>query len=238
MTPLSITPIRRNAARALIDINQRAPFDAAAPPPMLDAMLPSLLIIDDFLPDPLSARAQALRLGYDPAGKRGNFPGLDSTHPLPIAGLEASVSATIGVPLKAAPNTSHGHCRLTLKRDKGVSGVHVDPAFYSGILYLSDDAHAEGGTDFFRHRRTGLDRVPTDMAGILRAGYQDINALVADVVNRDTTQPGKWERIMRVPMKFNRLLLFSPWLFHTSAPGFGATPETGRLVSLMFFDRA
>lgn len=43
---------------------------------------------------------------------------------------------------------------------------------------------------------------------------------------------------MTVPMRFNRLILFSPWMFHNSAAGFGDRPENGRLVHLMFFAAA
>jgi hypothetical protein len=43
---------------------------------------------------------------------------------------------------------------------------------------------------------------------------------------------------MTVPMRFNRLVLLSPWLFHNSAAGFGDRPENGRLVHLMFFAAA
>jgi hypothetical protein len=140
------------------------------------------------------------------------------------------------------PGTQHGHCRLTGKGAKGRSGVHVDPAAYSGILYLSrpeDCARPDaGGTDFFRHRRTGLEAVPQDPAKIAASGYDDVNALIEDVVNKDTTLPAKWERTLRVPARFNRLLLFSPWQFHNAAPGFGTTPEDSRLVMLLFFGAA
>jgi hypothetical protein len=40
---------------------------------------------------------------------------------------------------------------------------------------------------------------------------------------------------MRVPARFNRLLLFSPWQFHNAAPGFGTSIEDSRLVMLLFF---
>jgi hypothetical protein len=201
-------------------------------------MLPSLLIVDDFLADPYAARSAALALDYDPATRRGNYPGTLSGTPLTISGLEAAVSRIIGVPVIPQLGTSHGHCRLTLKGDRGVSGVHIDPCFYSGILYLSRDQDARGGTDFFRHKRTGLERVPTDPLGLANSGYADVNALVEDVVNRDTQHAARWERVMRVPMRFNRLILFSPWLFHNSADGFGSTAETGRLVHLQFFARS
>lgn len=201
------------------------------------AMLPSLLIVDDFLADPHAARTAALALDYDPLTRHGNYPGTLSGAPLAISGLEHIVSRIVGIKLQPQPGTSHGHCRLTLKGDRGVSGVHIDPCFYSGILYLSRSEDARGGTDFFRHKRTGLERVPTDPLGLARSGYDDINALVEDVVNRDTLHSARWERVMRVPMRFNRLILFSPWLFHTSADGFGAQAQNGRLVHLQFFAR-
>lgn len=201
-------------------------------------MLPSLLIIDDFLSDPLAARKAALALDYDASYKRGNYPGHISTAPLDIQGLDERVSDIINAPVKAAPGTSHNHCRITLKGDTGRSGVHIDPAFYSGILYLSLPEHCKGGTEFFRHKRTGLERVPSDPLTITKAGYADINALIEDVVNRDTLRNAKWGRTMLVPMRFNRLILFSPWLFHNSGAAFGTSPETGRLVHLMFFAKS
>ena len=198
-------------------------------------MTPSFVMIDDFVADPHELRRQALALGYDPALKDGNYPGLTSTRALPIPGLDDYVSRAIGAKVVPAPGTLHGHCRLTLKNDRGLSGVHIDPAFYSGILYLSLPEHCRGGTDFFRHRRTGLDRVPTTERAINMAGYAEVNTLIEEVVNADTTRPPRWERSFTAPMRFNRLILFSPWMFHNAAPGFGDRPENGRLAYLMFF---
>lgn len=196
---------------------------------------PSFMIIDDFLADPHAARRAALALGYDPKLKAGNYPGLLSNRPLEIGGLDARVSQLIGAPVKPQAGTSHNHCRVTLGGEKGLSGVHIDPCFYSGILYLSRPEDCKGGTDFFRHRRTGLDRVPGDAAGWMAAGYADPNTLIEEVVNKDTLFPAKWEKTFTAPMRFNRLILFSPWMFHNSGAGFGTTPENGRLVHLMFF---
>ena len=201
-------------------------------------MLPSVIIQDDFLSDPYAARRLALALDYDPAFKQGNYPGLLSTTPLTVGGLEDGVSRLVGTAVRPQPGTTHGHCRLTLAGDKGLSGVHIDPCFYSGILYLSRPEHCRGGTDFYRHKRTGLDRVPTNPIDIVRAGYDDINRLIEEVVNQDTNKPARWERSFTVPMRFNRLVLFSPWMFHNSGRGFGSDAETGRLVQLMFFAQA
>jgi hypothetical protein len=203
-------------------------------------MLPSFLILDDFLSNPYDVRRQALGLDYDPSLKKGNYPGLLSSKALPVEALNKTVSKVAGLPLKAAPNTSHGYCRLTLAGDKGVTGVHVDPCFYSGILYLSEPKHCKGGTDFFRHRRTGLERVPTTQTELLQSGYTDPNTLIEDVINKDCNKASKWERVMRAPMRFNRLILFNPMMFHNAAPAFGRDAASGRLVCLLFFtpDRA
>lgn len=202
-------------------------------------MLPSLVIIDDFLKDPWAARRAALALDYDPARQNGNFAGRTSTTPLDTRALDAAVSRLFGARLGPARGTLHGHCRLTRKGERGRSGVHIDPATYSGVLYLArpeDCARADaGGTDFFRHRRTGLEAVPQDPARIAAAGYASADALVADVVNKDTLLAAKWERTLRVPARFNRLLLFSPWQFHNAAPGFGTSDADARLVMLLFF---
>lgn len=202
-------------------------------------MLPSLLIVDDFLKDPWAARRAALALDYDPARQHGNFPGRNSTTPIETGAVDEAVSRLLGMRLGPASGTQHGHCRLTRKADKGKSGVHIDPAAYSGILYLSrpdDCARPDaGGTDFFRHRRTGLESVPQDPARIAASGYADVNTLIEDVVNKDTCLPAKWERTLRIPARFNRLLLFSPWQFHNAAPGFGTTADDARLVMLLFF---
>ncbi|HVR90509.1 MAG TPA: DUF6445 family protein [Novosphingobium sp.] len=202
---------------------------------MTASRTPSFMMIDDFLANPDDARGAALRLGYDPALKQGNYPGILSDRPLVIPGLEETASRLAGMPLVAAPGTTHGHCRLTLKGDRGITGVHVDPCAYSGILYLSRPEDCRGGTEFYRHRRTGLESVPREMPGIRAAGYADVNVLIDEVVNSDTNKPSRWEKSFTAPMRYNRLILFSPWMFHDAAPGFGTRPEFGRLVMLLFF---
>lgn len=200
-------------------------------------MLPSFIAIDDFLKDPDLARNQAIGLLKSPMMNKGNYPGTMTSKPLSLAGIDEAVSRIVRMKLGPMKNSLHGHCRLTLRSDKGRSGVHIDPAHYSGILFLTRDEHCKGGTDFFRHKRTGLERVPRTASELNQSGYTDPNKLIEDVVNKDSLVPTRWERVMRIPMKFNRLILFSPWLFHNSAPGFGNSAEDGRLICTLFFDQ-
>ena len=69
-------------------------------------------------------------------------------------------------------------------------------------------------------------------------GYPTAKQFVADVLARDTMDDSKWEMTHRVPMRFNRLILLRPWLWHTAGESFGTTPEDSRLVYLMFFESA
>ena len=51
----------------------------------------------------------------------------------------------------------------------------------------------------------------------------------------DGRKRSAWEKTMSVPMRFNRLILLRPWLFHSSGPGFGSSVANGRLIYVMFF---
>ena len=58
------------------------------------------------------------------------------------------------------------------------------------------------------------------------------------ILEKDAGDRSKWELLTTVPMRFNRLVLLRPWLWHTSGPGFGNSVENGRLIYVMFFWRA
>lgn len=197
-------------------------------------MVPAVYIIDDFLSDPETVRAQALRLQYT---RVGHYPGHDSIERLAIGGLDEAVSAIMRQRFRACSTqeTAHSSCRLTLASDDKIPGVHVDPSNLSGILYLSRPQDCRGGTEFFRHIRTNTDRVPMTKAELSSLGYASYQELHRDIVLKEGLDRSKWEQTMSVPMRFNRLVLLQPQYWHTSGPGFGDNVENGRLVYLMFF---
>src|SRR5688500_19688472 len=123
----------------------------------------SLVIVDDFLDNAEALREAALRLTYPE--QEGEFPGRNSLERINIEGLDRQVSDIVGEPLKAhSPPLSHAKCRITLAADRGRGKVHIDPGYWSGILYLSRPEDCRGGTDFFRHLTTGSDRAPLTSA--------------------------------------------------------------------------
>jgi hypothetical protein len=199
----------------------------------------SFIVVDDFLSP---ADAQGLRqaaLGLDYPVQEGAFPGRNSQQRLELEGLSGAVSRLVNEPLRPVnPLQSHGKFRLTLAGDIGRAKVHADHSHRSGILYLSAPEHCEGGTEFFRHRRTGTERMALDAAELAALGYANGGDMHRDIIERDSNDDSQWEMTMRIPMRFNRLVLLRPWFWHTAGPAFGDRPENGRLVYLMFFEQA
>jgi len=198
----------------------------------------SLIIVDDFLTNAHELRNAALRLTY-PA-QDGAFPGRNSLERIEIGGLAQQVSELVREPLKViSPLQSHAKFRIALAQDKGRAKVHIDSgAHWSGILYLSRPEDCRGGTEFFRHRRTGTDHAPINAAERAALGYSSGEEMYREIIEKDSNDDAKWELTMRAPMRFNRLVLLRPWLWHTAGPAFGDSMENGRLVYLMFFELA
>lgn len=197
----------------------------------------SLIVIDDFLGDPYELRNAALGLKYPESNS--NFPGRNSSQKINIEGLHQEVSRLVGEPLLPMDhNQAHGNCRISLASDVGNAKVHVDASHWSGILYLSEPEDCRGGTEFFRHIPTDTERTPySDQECMAKFGVPSAKQWTADVLE-DTNDDSKWEMTMRVPMRFNRLILLRPWLWHTAGESFGDRIENGRLVYLMFFKSA
>lgn len=199
-------------------------------------MATALVVVDDFLRNADAFRAAALRLNYS---LKGPYPGRNSVEELPIGGLDEAVSDILREPVRAMPPPgSHAHCRIALASDDQSGKIHIDPSHWSGILYLSRDEDCRGGTEFYRHKRTGMDHVPTDLEALNAVGFESYGELQREVVDKDALDRSEWELKTMVSMRFNRLVLLQPQYWHTSGPGFGDRVENGRLIYVMFFRRA
>ena len=195
----------------------------------------TILVIDDFLDNAAQLREAAMGLDYPHRDDRA-YHGRNSTRRIFVDGTNEAVSRLLGEPLEPIdPLHSHARFRVTLEGEEGRADIHIDQSYWSGILYLTPDEFCQGGTDFFRHIPTNSDRMPMDETGVRAQGYDSYEALHRDVIEKDTKDRSKWQHVMRVPMRFNRLVLLRPWLYHTAAPGFGDSMANGRLVYLLFF---
>jgi|SRR5690554_1115225 len=198
----------------------------------------SMIIVDDFFGNAQGLRETALKLTYPE--QEGPYPGRNSVERINLEGLTEEVSRIVGEPLVALDrDQAHGKCRISLASDVGAAKVHVDPSHWSGILYLSEPEDCRGGTEFFRHIETNTERAPyNDAEAIQRFGASSAKEWTSNILDRDSVDDSKWEMTMRVPMRFNRLVLLRPWLWHTAGESFGDSLENGRLIYLMFFASA
>ena len=198
----------------------------------------SIQIIDNFYDDAEVVRAQALGFDFPTPAAPKNYPGRNSAQRFVPPGLDQVVSQLVHEPVRGCQITEHGRFRLTLAnedRDRGYY-VHIDgDAHWSGILYLTPDEHCRGGTEFYRHREYGIDRSYVTDAEARRQGWASCSEFAVRTIGRDGNDLSKWEHLMTVPMRFNRLVLFRPWFWHTAGESFGDCIETGRLVQLFFF---
>lgn len=198
-------------------------------------MYQSLIIVDDFYPEPAEVRRAALACEYPEVTGPRTFPGRNSRQKLVLDGLDPAVSRLVGEPVRGFSDqgSTHGRFRITLAGEPSRYLVHVDPtaATWVGVVYLNPPDQCRGGTAFFRHKGLGSDRTPLTQAEL---ETQRVTT-VADLLRRDGNDLTRWEHLMTVPMRFNRLALYRPWMWHSAGEPFGAALEDGRLVQLVAF---
>jgi hypothetical protein len=185
----------------------------------------TLLIVDDFLDNAVEFREAALRLTYPPtatdSGRR------DSLERINLEGLDRQISWLVNEPLApVSTSQSHARCSLRLAQDEQIRRILINDGDWSGMLFLSRPEYDGPGLDFFRHVRTATDGSELNAAQVATSG---------DIVRKDAADETEWERIMRVPIRFNRLVLFRSWLWHAEGPGMGERPEDGWMAYQMLF---
>jgi hypothetical protein len=196
----------------------------------------AIFVIDDFLRDPNLMRRLGLQAEYPEPPETPWYPGRNSRRQYPIAALDESIGYITGGEVTPLVPSVHTKFRLCLEGEVGKGGVHIDNCHWTGVYYLTLDEHAQGGTDFFRHRPSGTFRAPVYPEDWQAWEFDTVAKLWSDVIHPHTNEAGKWERVRHVPMKFNRLVLFRPWLWHNAGAGFGDSAENGRLIYLLSYN--
>ena len=198
-------------------------------------MFQSLIIVDDFYPNPDEIRKIALSCDYPEITVKRTFPGRNSSANHIVPGLDRVISHILSEPAVGStdPNSLHGFFRITLEGEKGRFGVHVDATSsqWVGVIYLNTPEQCQGGTSLFRHKGLGLDRTPQNQEELEAYGASSIR----DLLEKDGNDPSKWEHLMMVPMRYNRLVIYRPWMWHAPADPFGNSLENGRLMQLVCF---
>jgi hypothetical protein len=203
-----------------------------APDPAQGAGRRSVIVVDDFLPDADQRRREAIEARYLPIDWF-YFPGrFSEKSPDNVNRSMKRIEELVGVPLVWSRGPIHGHYRTSLRSSARRSGdnVHTDPFSWNAVLCLSRDEDCEGGVSFFRHKATGLHGRDESsfraFGGRFGAFLDEANRLMRD----DGPHFGRWDEVARVNLRFNRLILFRPTLFHAVNRLFGTSIRNGRLT--------
>jgi hypothetical protein len=94
--------------------------------------------------------------------------------------------------------------------------------------------------DIVRSNRGGVQRMYIDdqttrwTEGINEYGWKDTNDL-KQFLDTDGMDHSLWEKTLTIPYRYNRLILFRPWMFHSPGPLFGDTIDTARVIQTFFW---
>ena len=178
-------------------------------------------IVDNFYKEPDLYRSEALTADYTVVNSKNwetgflknNWPGV-STEPMPVPkDLDYKISKLLNKPVRSV---NPGLYRRALAGDKPGLFCHIDnipqhsvKKIYTGVVYLTLDEYCKGkhGTNFFRHKATGLEKVS--------------NLIEYNTVWNDFQKSDAWELTDSIEMKYNRLLLIDGEYFHSPAECFG-----------------
>lgn len=200
-----------------------------------------VIIVDDFYPQPLDIREMALDADYESMDNARNYPGVNTTQSFWNSQLQAMLSSITGDAVYATPTSSCGHFRSTCAHDTSKQIIHFDPKLdqvWAGVIYLSLPQHYEGhdaGTRMYRHKRSGMTVAPIDHVQASAMGVRTQQDMVT-FFETEGMDESLWQVELEVPIRFNRLVLFRPWMWHGIAGHFGDTIINSRLTQLIFLN--
>ena len=201
-----------------------------------------VVMADDFYQHPEDALQLALGLPYTNRFEIvGNFPGVRASLKVDTQPLFDKISELWGVPLynffDAQPAVFQGITNNNFQLNIGQRQPHIDQDI-TAMVYLNPVESCVGGTGLYRHRPTGLERVPIvpdqgirELADRLELsdeflnseeGYENFqNSMMFNPLfaNRDNTYINDgneyWELLKLMEMKPNRLIIFDGRCFHS-----------------------
>ena len=199
-------------------------------------MLNRYIIVDDFYNNPDELVRVALNSLNEEDSPSGNYAGVMTTeYFLGVESREVFKQLTLEPSINSSTN-ANGRLRFTRENDSFKFHIHYDVDMntkWAGVIYLSKDHPKVEGTCFWKHKRTGLEVAPNTVEGFAKYGWSGFPDL-KEFLETEGLDESLWEKTLSIPYKYNRLVLFRPWLLHSPGPAFGNTLETSRVVQTIF----
>jgi len=199
-------------------------------------MLNRYIIIDDFYDNPDELVRVALGSLNEEDSPSGNYAGV-MTKESYFGKQHCEMFKQITQEASINPSTNaNGRLRFTRANDSFKMHIHFDvenTTRWAGVVYLSKNHPNTDGTCFWKHLKTGLEAAPNTVEGFAKHGwssFKDFRAFLA----AEGIDESLWEKTFAIPYKYNRLVLFRPWLLHSPGPSFGDSLESSRIVQTLF----
>lgn len=198
-------------------------------------------VFDDVLPNAADVRARCLAkqdwaLGFPYTGE--TWPGRRASpalEPDELAAIEAKVRGGTGARRLWVEQTPEGktlnhNCVQVVGAHEAGPRPHTDSRAlcrYAGVLYLTPDAPAACGTSFFRQRQPngqlGGNTVPRPHDNLVQA------------LGTRMVPPDAFVEDVRVPNRFNRLLVYSAAMIHSATAYCGEVLADERMAAVFFW---
>ena len=198
-------------------------------------------VIDDLLPDVGAIRARCLAkpdwsLGFPHTAE--TWPGrraIPALEPGDLAEVDARVmhaTASRKLWVEAAPDgkTLNHNCVQAVGAREAAARPHTDSRArcrYAGVLYLNPSAPANCGTSFDRQR------LPGGQLGGNTVGKPHDNLVQA--LGTRFVPPDAFVEDVRIPNRFNRLLVYSAAMIHSATAYCGELLADQRMAAVFFW---
>lgn len=194
------------------------------------------IIVDDFYDDPDGLVELATESIQNEELPRGNYAGVMTTSPFLGDSIRDALSKLTLEPVINSATNANGRIRFTREGDPFKFHIHYDVdanTKWAGVVYLSKDHPKVDGTTFWKHLRTDLEIAPNTPEGFAKYGWKDFRDL-RTFLETEGLDESLWKKTLTIPYKYNRLVLFRPWLLHSPGPAFGDTIENCRKIQTLF----
>jgi hypothetical protein len=198
-------------------------------------------LLDEALPDPMAVRARCLAKTDWVEGwprKPESWPGLRAMpglEPAELAIVEAKVRAATGAAklwMQASPDGGHlnHNCVQVVGEEECGPRPHTDSrklCKYAAVLYLNPDVPDDCGTSFYRQR------LPSGQPGgnVVTGPHANL----VEALGTRFVPPNSFVEDVRLPHRFNRLLVYHGNLVHSATAYWGHALEEKRMAAVFFW---